>query len=255
MTENQKTQTENSHDISQVLHDYLSQLEDESQDTLNSLLAIQDLLHKHLQAEATRLINKFGEDDPRVKKLQAHLNSARGLKRARATSVELELVRIKTPEVEEEDGLIHGRMGFTCKKVELTAFEEVVQDTRVVKGKIVDKEDKEGVPGLLVTAYDKDLRFEDLLGAAMTDPNGEFKISYQTKDFQQDPDPADEMYSVDRTAGEVTFGDGKTGQRPPSGLTNIQATYRYGSGEYSNVMITTRELDDKPVRFLIFFPD
>ena len=42
--------------------------------------------------------------------------------------------------------------------------------------------------------------------------------------------PGDQVYSVDRESGEVTFGDGEHGAAPPSGGQNIRATYRYGGG-------------------------
>jgi len=37
-------------------------------------------------------------------------------------------------------------------------------------------------------------------------------------------------YVLDRDAGTVTFGDGQSGQRPPSGSGDVSATYRAGGG-------------------------
>lgn len=45
--------------------------------------------------------------------------------------------------------------------------------------------------------------------------------------------PLDEVYIVrenDAQEAVVTFGDGKTGARPPTGVDNITATYRFGAG-------------------------
>jgi hypothetical protein len=47
--------------------------------------------------------------------------------------------------------------------------------------------------------------------------------------------PTDEVYVVRRDADEnsyVQFGDGKTGSRPPSGLHNVVAVYRSGTGAF-----------------------
>lgn len=41
--------------------------------------------------------------------------------------------------------------------------------------------------------------------------------------------PSDEVYTLDRDAGKITFGDGQRGQRPPNG-SRIHATYTYGEG-------------------------
>ncbi len=45
-----------------------------------------------------------------------------------------------------------------------------------IKGKIIDQKTKEGIPSLLVEAWDKDLILNDLLGSAITNHQGEFNI-------------------------------------------------------------------------------
>ena len=73
------------------------------------------LFHRSLmEREAGRLERKLGSNHPRVMRLKARAET--GLKRARATSLELELVRIQTPSVEAEDGLIHGRVILSGKR-------------------------------------------------------------------------------------------------------------------------------------------
>ena len=244
MADKHEPRSEKSNDITQSLHDHLSQLEDECQKALNNLRAVQELIHKQLQSEASRLTNKFGKDDPRKKNLIELLDTKR------------ELAEIKVAEIDDKESQIHSRVNKNpiYRKVEFSVFVDHEKDVRLVKGKILDVEDKKGIGGLIIIAFDKDLQFDETLGAAITDPDGEFNISYQAKDFLQGPGPTDETYHFDRASGEITFGDGKQGRHPPTGPT-IQASYHHGSGEYSNVMITTRKLDGKPVRFLIFFPD
>jgi hypothetical protein len=42
--------------------------------------------------------------------------------------------------------------------------------------------------------------------------------------------PEDRVYVLDREHGELVFGDGQHGARPPSGRDNVRASYRYGAG-------------------------
>jgi hypothetical protein len=53
-----------------------------------------------------------------------------------------------------------------------------------IKGVIREKESGVTLPGLFVKAYDKDLLFDDLLGAAVTDAGGRFEIVSEAGDFR-----------------------------------------------------------------------
>lgn len=53
----------------------------------------------------------------------------------------------------------------------------------VACGKVFD-EDKKPYQGLMVTLYDKDFIFDDVLGSVVTDENGVFKIIYPTEAFR-----------------------------------------------------------------------
>jgi hypothetical protein len=63
----------------------------------------------------------------------------------------------------------------------------MIKERKVFKifGKVVEKETGEGIPNLTVKAFDKDLLFDDLLGAVTTDKNGNFEIIYDKEDFQK----------------------------------------------------------------------
>ena len=54
-----------------------------------------------------------------------------------------------------------------------------------IHGKVIEKETGKGVPNLTVKAIDRDLFFDDLLGAVTTDMNGNFEIKYDKEDFQE----------------------------------------------------------------------
>ena len=58
--------------------------------------------------------------------------------------------------------------------------------------------------------------------------------------------PADNHYLLDRTAGELTVGDGQRGAQPPPGA-SLRARYEAGGGTVGNVPETTRwSVDDAP---------
>jgi len=64
-------------------------------------------------------------------------------------------------------------------------------DTWVIQGRISDANGR-GISDLVVSVYDKDLVFDDRLGTITTDPNGDYRLVYRTRDFrdliEQNPD-------------------------------------------------------------------
>lgn len=54
----------------------------------------------------------------------------------------------------------------------------------MVHGKVEKQEDKVGIPGLIVEAVDKDFKYDDRLGSAITDRDGKFEIKYDERDFK-----------------------------------------------------------------------
>jgi hypothetical protein len=53
----------------------------------------------------------------------------------------------------------------------------------IVRGRVTDKEGK-GLSDLVVSVYDKDLFFDDRLGQARTDENGDYSLTYRVEDFR-----------------------------------------------------------------------
>lgn len=69
-------------------------------------------------------------------------------------------------------------------------------------------------------------------------PEGEtraFWVRWQMIDDFLDSGPDDRHYTLDPTAGTVTFGDGRKGQIPPHGRDNVRTSYRTGGGTEGNV--------------------
>lgn len=56
-------------------------------------------------------------------------------------------------------------------------------DAWVVRGRVSDSNNR-GLPGLIISLYDKDFFFDDRLGQTETDQNGNFSLVYRTSDFR-----------------------------------------------------------------------
>lgn len=54
-----------------------------------------------------------------------------------------------------------------------------------IAGRVYEEESGQGVQGLLIRAYDKDLLFDDLLGTAVTGEDGSFEMHYTESDFRE----------------------------------------------------------------------
>lgn len=81
-------------------------------------------------------------------------------------------------------------------------------------GRVNELESKKGVPGVIVSAFDKDFLMDDLLGEVMTDPQGEFRIEYDESHFKLLFEKAPDIYlnvktpsgrSLMTTEGTVRF--------------------------------------------------
>ena len=65
-------------------------------------------------------------------------------------------------------------------------------DSFHIDGQVLNHATRQGIVGVRVEAWDKDLIFNDLLGSAVTDDKGRFHIVFQDSDFQDlfgDDDP------------------------------------------------------------------
>src|SRR6266853_158354 len=72
-----------------------------------------------------------------------------------------------------------------------------------VAGVVREAESGIGIPGLFVKAYDRDLRFDDLLGTAITAADGSFEIVTESDDFREFFERRPDLYlrvlAADRT--------------------------------------------------------
>lgn len=65
----------------------------------------------------------------------------------------------------------------------------------------------------------------------------------------------DRVYTLDPEVGEITFGDGVSGSRLPTGGNNVVATYRYGAGGIGGEIVNIYSLSQDLLPFLIPFSD
>lgn len=63
-----------------------------------------------------------------------------------------------------------------------------------ITGQVVEEKSGQGLAGLIVKAYDKDLFYDDLLGYVDTDQDGNFQITYEGRDFQELFDRKPDIY-------------------------------------------------------------
>ena len=72
-----------------------------------------------------------------------------------------------------------------------------------LSGHLLEKESRRPLPGLLVSAFDKDLFVDDPLGMAVSDHEGRFEIRYTTEQFRDLFESSPDLYlKVHDASGE-----------------------------------------------------
>lgn len=75
----------------------------------------------------------------------------------------------------------------------------------MVRGTVHD-ENGEPLTGLLVTLFDQDRRYDDVLGAALTDAEGTFEITFGTREFREGKEPGPDLYlTIKNVEGEMLY--------------------------------------------------
>jgi protocatechuate 3,4-dioxygenase beta subunit len=101
----------------------------------------------------------------------------------------------------------------------------------VVSGVVTDA-DGQPVAGVMVRLFDRDRKYDDKLGAALTNEKGEYKVTYVMQDFSEGPEPGADLYLV------VTDEAGKE-------LYTSEENIRYDAGpeEKFDIQIKARKSD------------
>jgi hypothetical protein len=131
---------------------------------------------ERLSAAAKALRDKFGEKDPDAAAVAALAGSAADLK----VQLEIQTARAKRwPKPRANEWVVFGTVW-----------------------------DKKGVPapGLTVRVFDKDRKYDDLLGETETDENGDFAVVYHERDFKETRENLPELYvMVLDVSGKVLY--------------------------------------------------
>lgn len=77
---------------------------------------------------------------------------------------------------------------------------------RRIFGAATSRTTGDALPGLRVLAMDADVLFDDVLGQAVTDENGNYEIEYGVRDFRDIIERAPDIYLI-VVAGDLVVGD------------------------------------------------
>ncbi len=98
----------------------------------------------------------------------------------------------------------------------------------IVFGTVTDTQDNL-VSGLTVRVFDKDRKFDDLLGETNTDENGAFSIVYHERDFKETGENLPDLYvMVSDAAGKLLYS------------TRDQVRFEAGKSEYFAIQLSKR---------------
>jgi len=261
-------------EIVEKINDTFDLLNQQRKDGLEKTREIQSIKNRQLKLEKERLIKKYGEDHPRVKKISSRLEYNKEM--FKALDAEIENTKIETPDFTPNSWMVHGKviyengngiqnltvslfdgndnwireLGYSCtddrgyfsiiyspeesknrlsddKELFLVVkdkenkvlhkeeeplsvmigqvdYREIIisekkdtcnppniineassltPDAWIVRGKVTD-EKNDGIQGVTISLYDKDLFFDDVLGTTQTDKDGNYKLIYRTDAFR-----------------------------------------------------------------------
>jgi hypothetical protein len=115
----------------------------------------------------------------------------------------------------------------------------------IITGIVEEKESGLPIPGLLVRAFDRDLLFSDLLGAAITNDDGSFILGYQGVDFKDLFEQHPDIY-LDIYASKVAR-DPASSQAGPIYTSYRWVRFNAGRKEFFRIKIPRHQLgEDAP---------
>jgi hypothetical protein len=154
----------------------LKEVDTGTEKTLRDFAAVRTARADRLAAARERLESALGADHPRVRALEARTVRARKLLDAVDRTVEDVVHR---PRVGPHEWTVFGRV-------------------RHAEGK--------PAAGVRVRVFDKDRRFDDLLGDTRTDAEGRFSAIYHERDFAESGENLPELYvRVEDERGKVLY--------------------------------------------------
>lgn len=188
------------------------EISEQAQQALNALVSLQSAASSLFSREAERMAGKHGIEDPRAQRI---MQTARGAQsrvqsfiNARDVTVDGKTAAEKIREQREKQPPAPPPKPPREPKPKRESI------TFTLRGQVLRAEGKPAV-GVLVRVYDKDVRYDDLLAAALTNRKGEFMVTYRTQDFAENETMADLYFvlvnasgkTLAHTANEVKFND------------------------------------------------
>jgi uncharacterized protein len=132
------------------------------------------------------------------------------------------------PETMTQNDLDNGRLALEVGVAPARPAEFVVfRIERKVARTVTESLDATGRPSERLGLGRRSVRSEGVF-VQVREPEG--WVTWTPVDRLEEQGPEDRVYVLDREAGELRFGDGKHGARPPAGADVVRATYRFGSG-------------------------
>jgi Transthyretin-like family len=164
--------------------------------TLTQFAQLQQARTDQLAAALDRLKSSLGEDHPRVQALGQTLAAANLI----GKSLKAEATRAaRRPSVSPNEYLVHGR--------------------------VLDEQGRP-VPGLRVRVFDRDRKYDDLLGDTTTDEHGDFAAKYHERDFAEMGEAQPELYvMIEDAAGTLLYS------------TRDQVRFQAGRVEYFEIVL------------------
>ncbi len=163
-------------DVERITDKLLSDVTAASDQTLQQFADLQQARAQRLTDVHQRLQDSLGEDHPRVKALAAAASAASELRETLKRTAER---RAKRPKISAHEWIVFGQV-------------------RSAQG--------EPQQGLRVRVFDRDRKYDDLLGDTYTDEHGDFAVIYHERDFAESGEGLPELYvMVENDQGELLY--------------------------------------------------
>lgn len=163
-------------DVERTTNKVLSDVTAAGDQTLHQFANLQQERAERLAGVHQRLESSLGKDHPRVKALATAASAAAEL---RETLERTAVRRAKRPKISPHEWIVFGQ---------------------------VRAADGEPQQGLRVRVFDRDRKYDDLLGDTYTDEHGDFAVIYHERDFTESGEGLPELYvMVENDQGELLF--------------------------------------------------
>lgn len=184
-------------DVKGALDTFIDRSSDAAVPIMQSFAELQERRAERLAGAVSRLTEELGEDDPRVTALRRSAFAAEDLKRSLRTTAARD---DRLPKVGPQEWMVFGR--------------------------VLDSGGRP-VAGVRVRAFDRDRRYDDLLGETTTDEYGNFAVVYHERVFAEAGEDLPELYvMVEDQQGSLLYSS------------RDEIRYEAGRSEYFHIVLS-----------------